>query len=243
MNSQGNRDYWNKWNLRYSDVWKSYGRMKMSAKELTFIKNYLDLSRVDILDIGVGNGRILAEIIKSSSTDSQIYGVDISESMVEICQDKFKSDPKIKQISVCDLSVEPIPFNPSFDLVTMIRVLKYNQNWPDIISKVINSLGHGGVFIFTMPNKFSISILSGDRFSDNNTPIQHGSISQMREISEINNVKLIEVRGFSKLPNFLYHLSNNHYFVNILLSLEFLLEKILGKAFLGRELFYVIKRN
>jgi len=243
MSSKYNKDYWNKWNLNYSDVWKTYGRMRMSIRELGFIKSYINSCNLKVLDIGVGNGRILEEILNSSGNDSCVYGVDISERMVEICKQKFNGEPKLKELLVCDLSMDQIPFDADFNLVTMIRVLKYNENWSDIISKIIMRMETGGIFIFTMPNKFSISILSGDKFSEKNLPILHASISQIGNLAIKNKSKLIQVNGFSKLPNFLYHLSNNHGYVNSLIALEKFLEKILGKAFLGRELFYVVKKN
>jgi 2-polyprenyl-3-methyl-5-hydroxy-6-metoxy-1,4-benzoquinol methylase len=243
MSSKENKDYWNNWNSNYSDVWKAYGRMRMSMRELGFIQCFINGRNLKVLDIGIGNGRILEEILNSSGKDSIIYGVDISERMVEICKDKFNSEPKLKKLSVCDLSSDQIPFDTDFNLVTMIRVLKYNENWSDIISKIIMRMEIRGILIFTMPNKLSISILSGDKFSEKNLPILHASISQIRNLAAKNNAKLIQVCGFSKLPNFLYHLSNNHCYVNTLMAIERFLEKILGKRFLGRELFYAVQKN
>ena len=58
--------------------------------------------------------------------------------MVKICQKKFRGNKKIKEISVSDLSVEKLPFKDNFDFVTMVRVLKYNKNWPKMIEKISN---------------------------------------------------------------------------------------------------------
>lgn len=236
--SESNKKYWDKWNIKYSDVWQSRARKEMSKREMSYITSKLINKKPElILDIGIGNGRILNVLSHNSPAKSKIYGIDISKKMVRICQKHFKNDKKIIELAECDLSLQEIPFNIKFDFVTMIRVLKYNSNWREMIKKVYQSMKPKGVYVYTMPNKHSISAFSGDKFSDNNSPIEYTTISELIHLSEKIGFSKIEIVAFSKLPNFLYHINENRLFVSILLSSEKLLEKLLGESFLGRELF------
>lgn len=240
MYSKENKKYWDDWNIDYSKVWQNRGRQEMSKRELNFIdENLLKYSPRRILDIGAGNGRILENMAEFSSDQTEIFGIDISEHMVRICQEKFRDEKKIKQISVCDLSQENICFDGNFDFATMIRVLKYNKNWEEMIKRVYKKLNQGGIFIFTMPNKFSISYFSGDTFSDQKIPIIYAGKSELKKILFEAGFKNVKFRAFSKMPNFLYHIWNNKLYIKFLLFAERALEIILGKSFLGREMFVI----
>ena len=238
MHSQENERYWEGWNSDYSKVWRSRGRQEMSKRELSFIKDAISKRNPQrILDIGVGNGRILDSIIGYSEGQTEIYGLDISQQMVEICKEKFKNEIKIRQISVCDLSEESIPFDGLFDFATSIRVLKYNEKWREMIKKVYVALNPKGVYIFTIPNRLSISGLSGDTFSEKNLPIIYSSHAELRKVLRQVGFSRVDFQAFSKMPNFLYHICENVWYVRSLLFIEKSLEVLLGKSFLGRELF------
>lgn len=238
--SASNKKYWDNWNIKYSQVWLPLGRQEMSKRETNFISSKLSRNRdLKILDIGIGNGRILDVLNQQSSSGSRIYGLDISTKMIKICKSRFKNTPKISHLKVCDLSTEKIPFNTNFDFVTMIRVLKYNPSWRIMIKKIYDQLNRGGVFIFTMPNTQSISVFSGDKFSEKNSPIIYSTISEIKKICFKSGFTNVEIVSFSKLPNFLYHITDNRYFVNTLMSMEIFLESLLGRSLFGRELFVV----
>ena len=240
MYSKENKQYWEDCNISYSKVWETRGRQEMSKRELGYIdKCLLKFKPLKILDVGVGNGRILEDLIKFSSPKAKIFGMDISKEMVKICQKKFRGNKKIKKISVCNLLVEKLPFKDNFDFVTMVRVLKYNKNWAPMIEKIYSKLRPGGIFIFTMPNKISISFFSGDTFSKKDIPILYSSKTELKKILANTGLKLIEFRAFSKMPNFLYHISQNKFYIKFLLFAEKALEIILGNSFLGRELFVI----
>lgn len=238
MGSKSNKNYWEKWNSGYSDVWKPAARREMSKKETSYITSKLSKENAySILDIGIGNGRILKTLAEQSHTGSKIFGIDISDEMVKICKKLFKNEIKITDLVVCDLSKKNLPFKTKFDFVTMIRVTKYNPNWQAMLKKIYQALNPSGVFIFSMPNNHSISILSGDKFSDTNSPILYSNIPQLRSLLSTIGFINIEFVAFSKLPNFLYHLSENSLYVRSLLFVEGVLDRMFGKSFLGRELF------
>jgi ubiquinone/menaquinone biosynthesis C-methylase UbiE len=240
MNVNKNKIHWDSVAGAYSNVWRSHAKILLSNKETSFIAKYLiDLKPQRILDIGVGNGRILDDLIKHSKNQSEIFGLDISENMVKICQDKFKMEEKIKHIAVCDVSQTDICFDNSFDLITAIRVLKYNKNWPEILEKIYGKLNKNGMCIFTMPNNHSITALHKDVFSEHKIPINYTNKKQLKKFLNKIGYQIREIRGFSKIPDIFYGLSNSNFYVKLLLWLENSLEKIMGKSFLARILFVV----
>jgi SAM-dependent methyltransferase len=236
-NNSLNKQYWDNFNKRYSNNWKEAPRVALSGRELGFINKYLNkINANKILDIGVGNGRILQNYIENSGDNTEIYGLDISEKMKAVCEQMFHDEKKIKSIVVCDTSADGICFENTFDFVSAVRVVKYNKNWVKIIENVYKKLNKDGVFVFTMLNKNSIS-----RFADYGVPIYLTNKTEMESILKKNNFEVLEIKSFSKLPAFLY-LINNNFYAKILINIEKLLEKILGKIIFGKEFFIAVRK-
>ena len=79
--------FWNKVGDNYQDSWNGLAKRATSDRELMIINGYLQkTSPKNILDIGIGNGRILSLLIKESLKNSKVSGIDISDSMVKYCQ-------------------------------------------------------------------------------------------------------------------------------------------------------------
>lgn len=233
--------FWNKVGDNYQDSWNGLAKRATSDRELMIINGYLQkTSPKNILDIGIGNGRILSLLIKESLKNAKVSGIDISDSMVKYCQKIFVNNKKVSKLSVCNISKEPIIFKNKFDFVTAIRILKYNRNWPAIIKKVSNKLKKNGVFIFTMPNYNSIN-----RFVRHTIPVFRTTVSEIKKILSRNNLQLIEIRSITKIPDVFYNgqLKNNKLYVKVLIFMEKLLELILGKVFLGRMLFIAVRKK
>jgi len=237
-NIEANKKYWNDFGSDYSSVWESPSRAEMSKKELLYITNIIkNHDPYLILDVGIGNGRIMEVLVNETSDNSKVFGMDISKSMIDYCSSKFIRESKVVDLQVCNLSKDNNIFSNKFNLVTMIRVLKYNQDWKYILSKIYDSLAINGVYVFTMPNINSISRFSGDRFSENNIRIIHSSIKELSITLSEQGFDVLDIRSFSKLPNFLYHICQYKLYVKGLLLTEKILELVLGKSMLGRELF------
>lgn len=229
--------YWNKIGDNYQDSWNGLAKQAMSDRELMIINSYLQKTLPkNILDIGVGNGRILNLLVKDSLENAKVFGIDISDSMVKYCQKIFVNNRKVSKLSVCNISKEPINFKNKFDFVTAIRILKYNRNWPAIIKKVSNKLNKNGVFVFTMPNYNSIN-----RFVRHTIPVFRTTVLEIKKILAQNNLQLIEIRSITKIPDVFYNnqLKNNKLYVQFLILMEKTLELLLGKVFLGRMLFII----
>lgn len=237
-NSDINKAFWNKTNIRYQRTWRSYAQQYMSDMEKAFILKYLNKTKKrNILDIGVGTGRILNFYIENAP-QSNLYGIDIAEKMIDICKEQFQNYSNLKLLELKDISTETLKYEVDFDFVSCIRVLQYNANWKEIIIKIKENLAPEGVLVFSIPNSFSVNIL---RVSA--TPFFRSTPKALRDVIKESGLELLEMSSFTKLPDFLYNISDNTSYCRVLIFIETLLSKLLGKLFLGRILFVAVRRK
>ncbi len=222
----------------YNTFWRSKAKQKLSNKELSFINKYLKKTKSQhILDIGVGSGRIIENYLAKSKAKG-IWGIDWAGSMVNFCRNKFKDKKEVQKIVVCNISKEQFPFKNKFDFISAIRVLKYNQNWQEVIGKAINSLSSHGIVVFTMPNKNSFL-----RFSKPETSIYSTTKRELEKVIQEQNGEVIQITSFMKLPDVFYDISDNKLYVSILLWFEQILKIILGDTFLSRTFFIAVRKT
>lgn len=239
-----NRTYWNERGEHYSDVWKGQAKEDLSSKEERFIVAKLkECAPRRILDIGVGNGRILHCITENGPTGSKVYGIDISPVMVGLCKEKYRVAEHAPTLSVCDLSQEGLPFEETFDFITAIRVFKYNPNWQEMVKKIYDNMDHKGNLIFTMPNKYSISFFHKDTFSQEEILFQYVSAKEIRK--ELNDIgfTVSDIRGFSRVPEPLYYFSSRPFYIRALQCLESIMARICGRYMFSRILFVVCHKR
>ena len=238
MKSDKNKQHWDKVGIEYSKSWVGKSKEHMSLKEMDFINKFLFPKRPkNVLDIGIGNGRILVNYLQNARK-SAIYGIDISEKMVSVCKKRFFNKSAIAKLMVCDFSKGKLPFNITFDFISSIRVIKYNKNWPEMIGKISQILSDDGVAIFSMPNIYSLNV-----FSFHKTPFYRSSKKQLEDICKQNNLKILDMQSFTRIPDVFYTLSNNEIYTKFIIALETLFSKIFGKTFLGRILFLAVEKN
>src|SRR3989344_8620146 len=140
MKIKRNKAHWDKVGAKYSKSWSGEPKGFLSRKEINFVNKFLLAKRPkSVLDIGIGNGRILANYLRNTK-QSVIYGIDISEKMVNICKRKFLKNPAVANLTVHDFSKSKLPSDIAFDFISAIRVLKYNRNWAGMIGKISRML-------------------------------------------------------------------------------------------------------
>lgn len=238
MQKGKDQKHWEKIGKSYSKFWKSKAKQEISKKELNFINKYLQKNKGEyILDIGVGSGRIIENFLSNSKV-KEIYGIDWAGSMVDFCRNKFRNDKKVKDILVCNISEENLPFDRKFDFISAIRVLKYNKNWLQIIGKIVSHLNKDGIFVFTIPNKNAIL-----RFTTPETAIYTANKGEIVKLIEAESGEILKITTFTKLPDFFYDLSDNKLYVKAILFFEESLRKILGDIFLGRAFFVAVRKK
>lgn len=242
MTTTKNEKHWNNVGGEYAKTWeKNYARKTYSKKEMNFVLKYLSSQkRVNVLDIGIGSGRILENYINYFNTSGQkpnIFGVDIADSMVNFCKKKFLEEGRVS-IARCDIASEDLPFEAKFDFISSIRVLKYNENWPEIVSKIYNKLEPGGTFVFTILNKNSM-----DHYVKYPVNVYKTTYKDLVNILNSSGFEIIEIRGLSKIKDFFYRdISNNLFFAKFVLFVEQLLDKIFGRRLFCREFFIACKK-
>ena len=232
---------WKLLNIQYKKSWSSLSSLMMSQREMAFINRFLHGHKpTKILDIGIGTGRILENLVLNSQKNAEIYGIDYIDEMISYCKKKFKKNAKIKELTVCDISEENLNTGDKFDFITAIRVLQYNRNWKEILRKVYSKLDDGGFFIFSLPNYDSIT-----RFVPSYVLSDKITMNKLRHILKEIGFEVIEIRSVTKIPDFFYQrlFSNNLLYAKLLILLEELLELVLGKSFLGRILFVAVLKN
>jgi len=212
----------------YYDNWKKLtnGMRIIRRFEVDFIESGLRAFKVGvnrnlmILDVGSGPGRIAEIILKDKQFKYQ--GIDISPEMLKALRKKFRKKSNFVGAKVGDISVS-LPYKPnSFDIITSVRVLKYNRNWPEIIKDIYRVLKRGGLFLFSIPNKHSLNF-----FSKGDLPIYKTTIRQIISVLKKAGFKNIKIGKSSKLSDVFYSKTNNKH----LLGLYSWIEKILNLIF------------
>src|SRR5450759_1443914 len=230
-------EIWDETGARYDNRWRSAASQALSEMELGFIGRFLELAPGgEILDIGVGTGRIL-DFLLSSSRAEDVYGVDLSEEMLEHCRAKLSS-PKLRALEVADVSSEDLPFEARFDFMTAVRVLPYCRNWREVISKVAANLRPGGILVFSMPNLRSIN-----RFTPCPVPVERATKKEIEQLARDSRFQLLDIESFTRLPDVFYDMSRTEVSSRALLAVEALLRKLLGRTFLGRFLFVALRNT
>jgi len=237
MDNEINERHWDDLKGTYNNVWQIAAKKILSEKETMFIKNFYSKKiGPNVLDIGIGNGRILSALMANAHSDDIIKGIDISDEMIAVCQEKFagKSNCEFKK---CDIASSAVPFHEKFDFVTAVRVLKYNKNWIQIVEKISKQLNSGGIFVFTMPNKYSLNY-----FSSYKIPFYKSCKSELEILCKKNGLQIQEIISFTRIPDVIYDHSNNRAFALLVAILESILSVILGKTFFGRMFFIAAKK-
>ncbi len=99
-----------------------------------------------ILDIGCGIGDRAKLLAGAAGPNGQVYGVDLSESMIRIAKDRNKDNGLSLHFSVANAMELPFE-NAKFDRVRTERVLLYVPDVTKALSEVSRVLKPGGKFI------------------------------------------------------------------------------------------------
>jgi ubiquinone/menaquinone biosynthesis C-methylase UbiE len=97
-----------------------------------------------ILDVGIGTG-LSSERFHRIGTE--IYGIDISEEMLEECRKKGFA----QELKVLDITSEPIPYPDCFfNHVICHGVLHFFEDLAPIFEEISRVIRKGGVFVLTI---------------------------------------------------------------------------------------------
>lgn len=130
----------------YNELWQKGGypfdKSSFSEYQIEYIKKNLNLNGKKILDLGCGNGRIGALFIKNN----EVYGIDFSESAVEIANQKG-----IKA-QVGDIGLK-LPFEDGeFDVVLLVEVMEHVFDPVFLLREISRVLKKDGILFCAVPN-------------------------------------------------------------------------------------------
>jgi SAM-dependent methyltransferase len=239
MDTRANKEHWDQLGGRYSLGWASPSQHELSRKEREFVVRHVPArSGNAVLDIGIGNGRILAALLMAPNV-SDVYGIDIAPSMLEFCRERLGDNPKVRQLTLCDIATEQLPVDVALQFISAVRVLKYMPNWWDVVrDKLIAQLAPGGVLVFSMPNRHSVK-----RFS-RPYAVQYEMTTEARLRRRLNEAgtDVLEIAGFSKFPDLLHRRSKRKWSSKLIVATDDALRRPLGQARFATELFVAVRR-
>jgi ubiquinone/menaquinone biosynthesis C-methylase UbiE len=175
------------------------------------IDNYFrNINDTKILEIGSGDGGV----IQFLKTNNDVYGLDASESGIEICNKKA--------IKAClfDASIDTIPFEDNyFDSVICLETLEHLENPQHCLEEIKRVLKPGKHLIVSIPNprtrhKFIYPCL-----------FKFGNFMQY---IRINNFEINNFKAWGYIPffiNFKTKLLNNFYMNH---GFQFIMRKLFG---------------
>lgn len=229
------KNMWNKLHHGYGDVRKNPARVMLSERETWFIHKYLKAIPSKVLDIWIWSWRILQSHIDFWCWE--IYWIDYAENMVLWCREKFKDVSSVKELEQCDVSKDDIPYEGQFDLVTSIRVIKYNTNYDEIIWKIKDKLTDDWVAVITMPNKYWVNALY-----KSDMPVYRITWKEFKDICGKYWLTVDKVMSNCRLPDMIYSISDSNLRGKIIWWVERSLDTLLGSTFLSKEFFVVLKK-
>jgi ubiquinone/menaquinone biosynthesis C-methylase UbiE len=115
------RQQYDQMSVIYDQRWSRY-----ISRTLQFLKNWAELSPTDkVLDVACGTGEF-EQLIFTEHSEQNMVGVDISEKMLAIAQQKLQAYPNVK-LSLA--SAVDLPFaDQSFDVIVSASAFHYFEN-------------------------------------------------------------------------------------------------------------------
>ncbi len=105
-----------------------------------------DAGAAHILDIGCGTGKLAHRVI-THHRDARVFGIDLSESMVQAAQHHIVSEPRV-HLTVADS--EHLPFEgDSFDYIICSNSFHHYPGQPAAVKEMHRALKPGGTLFLT----------------------------------------------------------------------------------------------
>ena len=130
----------------FNSVAKNWDNMiEVNEIKINYLLSKLEIKENDnILDIGTGTG-ILIPFLSKLAPNGLIKGVDISEGMLEVASEKFKTMPNI---SFDLVNVETEDINCRYDKIILYSMYPHLEDKTNTIKKLVeNNLKHNGILM------------------------------------------------------------------------------------------------
>lgn len=115
-----------------------------------FIDKILESDPITILEAGVGNGRLFHSLAKKASSTTKLYGIDISEPMLEDLKKKINnlSNVTLYQVDLRDKQFFKKHLQSKIDCLYTFAVIHIiSEGWQEALDNLLLSLKPRGTFI------------------------------------------------------------------------------------------------
>lgn len=214
---------------------QSIGTRYLSSIETDFVKKYF-LKSKDIrkrcLEIGPGTGRFTKLLLDSSF---EVEAVEIAKGMIKKIKERFRD----QNINIKNIDAgQELPYKSEyFDSVLAIRVLKYIPLWKTTLREVHRVLKPNGDFVFSIANVYSVARFKGRAKYFLFKPKE--VLDYLRDLG----FNVIKISTTTRLPFPVYLKINSRYWLNLIISLENILNKILPFWLFSRSMIIFAKKQ
>ena len=109
------------------------------------IKRVIDENPKDILDLGCGNANVISMLLQK--TDAKLYGLDLSEKMIDVCKKRIG-----KRADFVVGDAEKLPYkDESMDVIICNASFHHYPNPNIVLEEMWRTLKKGGVLILGDP--------------------------------------------------------------------------------------------
>ena len=137
-----------------ADFFDFYNAERESIESIPFsyaLHEYRDFIGKKVLDVGSGNGYVLS---KYASEGADVFGIDITEAGIDLCQQRFELLGLKGEFQVADAQNIPFPDN-TFDCVCSMGVLHHVPDTQKALNEIHRVLKPGGRLIVMFYHRHS----------------------------------------------------------------------------------------
>jgi len=151
MANKGNRDVYER---LWSGGWRSSSRTAPGASYRTRRRLFLSCFRsvyrpgARVLDVGCGNGSLLADIARRHPDVGPLLGTDIAEAALEVAREAVPA----AEMFCCDPQTGPIPIDEPCDIVLSCEVLEHVDDPESVVAQMRDALRPGGALVMSVPH-------------------------------------------------------------------------------------------
>jgi SAM-dependent methyltransferase len=127
-----------------------YEKLQVPTREMVkLVKSFKNDGQ--LLEIGCGDGKILSKLCRNF----KVTAIDISSAAIRKAQKRIPGESSLKV-----LDIEKEELDGQYDVILCLNVLEHLKQPEAAILKVRASLKTDGVFIFSVPNNYSLGKVS-----------------------------------------------------------------------------------
>jgi len=150
----GNRDTYER---LWAEGWRSARRTAPGASARTRRRLFLSCFRsvyrpgARVLDVGCGDGSLLAAVAARHPDVGALLGVDIAEAALELARDAVPQAELLR----CDPQTAALPVDEPCDIVLSCEVLEHIDDCGAVVARMRDALRPGGSLVISVPHSMT----------------------------------------------------------------------------------------